>query len=227
MSFLFKPLDTPLIPILNTDLLFPVRRVFCVGRNYEAHAQEMGQTTRQPPFFFHKPADAIVCNPKVLQYPLMTNELHYEVELVVAIDKAFHHLSNTSPWDAVYGYALGIDLTRRDIQALAKQQGKPWDMAKGFDQSAPISSIIRKKEMGALLQGELTLSINDEVKQQANIRDMIWSIPELISELSQWVSIQPGDLIFTGTPSGVGEIVKNDSLKAQFNDLLELEFTIN
>lgn len=225
MTFLFQPTISS-IPVINSDKLFPVRRIYCVGRNYTEHAIEMGHSDREAPFFFTKPTDSIVVNPRNLQYPTMTNELHHEVELVVAIGQNGSEIELDNAWDFVFGYALGIDLTKRDLQAEYKKKSRPWDLAKGFDQSAPISSIVPYKEIGKLKEGKIELSINGEIKQHGNINQMIWSIPEIICELSKHVKLKAGDLVFTGTPSGVGTITKSNIIEATLLDL-SLEFQIN
>ncbi|NVK21170.1 MAG: fumarylacetoacetate hydrolase family protein [Kangiellaceae bacterium] len=221
---IFEIRPTPSIPILQSEQVFPVRHIYCVGRNYTEHAKEMGYSGREAPFFFSKPADAIVVNPTNLSYPTGTSELHHEVELVVAIGKTGQLIEIDNAWDHVYGYALGIDLTKRDVQAEAKAKSRPWDMAKAFDQSAPISSIISKQAIEHVTEGEISLCINKTVKQQANINQMIWSIPEIIVELSQHITLQAGDLIFTGTPSGVGGIKKGQHVSASLFGKLHLEF---
>ncbi len=228
MSFAFKPTITT-IPIISSEQEFPVRRVYCVGRNYADHAKEMGHSEREAPFFFMKPADAIVVNPETMCYPSMTKQLHHEIELVIAIrdSDAIHgfEVSTEQAWELVYGYALGVDLTKRDLQAEYKKQSRPWDLAKGFDQSAPISSIIPFEELGKLTDGNIELSVNNEIRQKGHINQMIWSIPEIISELSKHIVLKAGDLIFTGTPSGVDEIKKGQTIFANSFDL-NLNFKI-
>ena len=224
MAFELRP--TPCIPIEESDSYFPVRHIYCVGRNYAEHAQEMGYSGREAPFFFSKPADAIVANPTHIEYPNGTQELHHEVELVVAIGKTGKNIQLDNSWGYVLGYALGIDLTKRDLQAQVKQKGHPWEMAKAFDQSAPISSIITKRSLGQLTQGDIRLSVDGVVKQQGNLYQMIWSIPEIICELSKHIELKAGDLIFTGTPSGVGEIKKGQQLSASLLQKLSLDFLV-
>ncbi|HEY9030651.1 MAG TPA: fumarylacetoacetate hydrolase family protein [Kangiella sp.] len=243
MKTIIDPAAIPMIPVINVidsdsdegfstgsepiyDSQFPVRRIYCVGRNYAAHAREMGDDGREAPFFFSKPADSIVVNPKKLPYPRMTNDLHHEVELVVAIGEPADSVSVEQAEHCILGYALGIDLTKRDLQAEAKSKGRPWDLAKGFDQSAPISSIILKEELGLVTSGKISLSVDNDIRQSADISDMVWSIPEVISELSKHIALQPGDLIFTGTPEGVGPIQKGQLVQAEMLNRLKLAFTV-
>lgn len=226
MKFAFDAMKPVSIPIQQTEQEFPVRRVYCVGRNYAEHAKEMGHSEREAPFFFSKPSDALVINPFEIAYPSMTQELHHEVELVVAIGRGGFEISTDKAWGHVFGYALGIDLTKRDLQQSYKQKSRPWDLAKGFDQSAPITSIIPFEDFGQLEEGSIELSVNKELKQQGNINQMIWSIPEIIAELSKHIELKAGDLIFTGTPSGVGEIKKGQEVEANCLGL-SLKFTVS
>lgn len=226
MTTLFPTPEFPSIPILNSELTFPVRRVYCVGRNYTAHAKEMGHDDREAPFFFSKPADSLVINPQQLPYPTMTNQLHHEVELVIAINDELSQVSLHQAAQGIYGYALGIDLTKRDLQSQAKQKGRPWDLAKGFDLSAPISSIKPLTDMLEITSGPIGLSINQNIKQQGDLSDMIWSPIEVIAELSKHITLKAGDLIYTGTPEGVGAVEPGDRLQAQLKDELTLDFYI-
>ncbi len=207
---------------------FCVRRIFCVGRNYADHAREMGANPeREPPFFFTKPADAVVANHKAMPYPPATKNLHHEVELVVALASGGHDIPVDKANDHIFGYALGLDMTRRDLQSAAKEKGQPWDMGKGFDHSAPISAITPLSMIGILTAGPLQLSVNGAVRQKGDLSEMIWSVPEVISYLSGLVELAPGDLIYTGTPSGVGPVVKGDRLEAKFPGLETLSITIS
>lgn len=226
MTTLFPIPTTPQLPILGSELLFPVRRVYCVGRNYAAHAKEMGHDERELPFFFTKPADSLVIAPKVLSYPPMTNELHHEVELVIAISKELVEADEHQAADSIYGYALGIDLTKRDLQAEAKQKGRPWDLSKGFDQSAPITAIQPIADLDEINNGLIALSVNQVPKQEGQLADMVWAPAEIIAELSKHVTLKPGDLIFTGTPSGVGVVERGDKIEAKLNQELSLDFYI-
>ena len=197
----------------GTEPTFPVRRVFCVGRNYADHAREMGHDpTREAPFFFSKPADAIVHDGATLPFPTMTRELHHEVELVVAIGTRGDAIPVEHALDHVYGYAVGLDMTRRDLQRAAKEAGRPWDIGKGFDASAPCSAIVPAEEIGHPAEGSIRLHVNGETRQDADLRDLIWSVPEIIADLSRFVSLEPGDLIMTGTPAGVGPVEPGNEL---------------
>lgn len=201
------------VPVADGGL-FPVRRVFCVGRNYAAHAREMGaDPDREPPFFFTKPADALVTRATVA-FPPATRSLHHEVELVIAIGLGGTAIPAASALDHVYGYAAGVDLTRRDMQDEAKSLRRPWDMSKGFDESAPIGTIAPAARIGHPAAGRISLSVNGKVRQDGSLADMIWPIPDIIAFLSNLVALKPGDLIFTGTPEGVGAVERGDSLMA-------------
>jgi fumarylpyruvate hydrolase len=203
----------PVVPVADGGF-FPVRRVFCVGRNYAEHAREMGHDpTREPPFFFTKPADAVVIAGAEAPYPPATKDLHHEIELVVAIGREATGIDASAALDHVWGYAAGIDLTRRDLQAEAKKLGRPWDMAKGFDASAPIGEIAPASRIGHPAQGRIELAVNGTTRQLGDVADMIWSVPEAIAYLSGLVTLMPGDLIFTGTPAGVAAVVRGDVLE--------------
>jgi len=217
---IFNAPPRPTLAVAGSDSLFPVHRIYCVARNYEAHAREMGMQEREAPFFFCKPADAVVADGAVLEFPSRTENLHHEVELVVALAKGGRDLSVAAAGEAIYGYAVGLDLTRRDLQALSKEKGRPWDTAKAFDQSAPVSALT--KQNGLVESGAIELRVNGELRQQGDLADMIWSVPEVIAELSTYFELQPGDLIFTGTPAGVGPIVPGDKLAAGIEGVGEL-----
>jgi fumarylpyruvate hydrolase len=190
---------------------FPVRRIFCVGRNYAAHAREMGSDPdREPPFFFTKPADALVLPGADTPYPSATAKLHYEMELVVAIGTGGADIDTAAALSHVYGYAAGIDLTRRDLQDDAKATRRPWDMGKAFDHSAPIGEIAPAAAIGHPAKGRITLNVNGETRQDGDLADQIWAVPEIIAHLSRLVRLAPGDLIFTGTPENVGPLVRGD-----------------
>lgn len=222
--------DVPPIPsvgVHDSDDRFAVRRVFCVGRNYAAHAREMGNDPdREQPFYFTKPADAIVDNAVDVPYPPQTDNLHYEGEMVVAIGKAGTDINVNDALEYVYGYGVGIDLTRRDLQTDAKNKGRPWDVAKGFDHSAPCGEIHKVKQVGHIENARIWLSVNGEIKQDSNINKMIWSVAEVIANLSSFYNLQPGDLIYTGTPGGVGRIVVGDSIIVAIDGLTNLETKI-
>lgn len=204
---------TTRIPIEGASEAFPVRRIYCVGRNYAAHAREMGHDPdREPPFFFMKPADAYVASGGTLAYPRMTSDLHHEIELVVALGKGGTDIAEDDALAHVYGYGVGLDMTRRDLQAEAKKMGRPWDMAKGFDQSAPISNLKRAEDIGHPAKGAVRLDVNGQTRQSGDLDQQIWNVPETIAYLSRLVELQPGDLIMTGTPEGVAAIVSGDVL---------------
>ena len=227
MSFVIPPSPQPSVEIAGSDERFPVHRVYCVGRNYAKHAREMGMDPdREPPFFFSKPADAVVANGTPVPYPPRTSNLHHELELVVAIGTGGSDIPLDSALAHVYGYAAGLDLTRRDQQFAARDQGRPWDVAKGFDHSAPVSAIRPAAEMGHLEQGAIWLEVNGEPRQRANLSEMIWSVPEIVAELSTYYELRPGDLIFTGTPEGVGPVKRGDSLVGGIDGLETLRITI-
>jgi fumarylpyruvate hydrolase len=216
MNFAFPPPLTPAIAIEGTGLFFPVRRIWCVGRNYAEHAREMGgDALREPPFFFGKPPDAVVPGGGDLPYPAATNELHHEVELAVAIRGGGSDIAVEDAHRHVFGCALALDMTRRDLQAEAKRMARPWDMAKGFDQSCPISAIRSADRIGDMGAGQIWLAINGEERQRGNISDMIWSVAECIAALSELVRLAPGDLLLTGTPAGVGPVAPGDLLEAR------------
>ena len=211
-DFLFEPYAPVTIPIARGGL-FAVRRVYCVGRNYAEHVVEMGNDTRDPPFFFGKPADAIVVGGADLPYPGQTADFHHEIELVVAIGKDGSDIASADALNHVYGYAAGLDMTRRDVQAQAKKAGRPWDMAKGFDHSAPIGTIEPASSIGHPDRGAITLAVNGAERQRGDLADQIWSVPETIAYLSTFVALKAGDIIMTGTPAGVGPVVRGDVLE--------------
>ena len=215
------------LPIAGSAELFPVRRVYCVGRNYAEHAKEMGFTGREDPFFFCKPADALVAipagQPGQIPYPSKTANLHYEMELVVALDRGGVNIEVGRANDCVFGYALGLDMTRRDLQNDCKKQGRPWEIGKGFDASGPIGPIHPRAVIGTLSQGSITLSVNGVQKQSSDLAQMIWNIPESIAYLSGLFELKAGDLIFTGTPEGVGAVVKGDKMIGHIAGLGDFE----
>ena len=214
MKYVFAPFETPAVPVKGRDDFFPVRRIYCVGRNYAAHAREMGSNPeREPPFFFTKPATAIVQNNATIPYPPRTANLHHEIELVVALHKGGRDIAVANALDHVFGYAVGNDLTRRDLQSEAKDKGRPWDTAKAFDHSAPITAITPADVCGHIATGRIWLEVNGEVRQQGNIAELIWSVPEVIAELSTLFELAPGDLIYTGTPAGVSAVKSGDRIE--------------
>jgi fumarylpyruvate hydrolase len=227
MSHVFTPVAAPTAEVAGTDRRFPVHRIYCVGRNYADHVREMGaDPAREPPCFFSKPADAVVANGAPVPYPPRTANLHHEIELVVAIGRGGSRIPADAALEHVFGYAVGNDLTRRDLQAAAKDKGLPWDTAKGFDHSAPMTAIRRASDVGHLSQGAIWLEVNGERRQQADLAEMIWSVAEVVAELSTYYELQPGDLIFTGTPAGVGRVVRGDSLVGGIDGLDTLRTTI-
>jgi len=226
MKYAFAPTPIVTLPAMSCNP-FPVRRIFCVGRNYPEHAREMGvDPTRESPFFFMKPADAILPNNSILPYPPGTENLQPEVELVVAMQLGGRQIPIDKANDYIFGYAVGLDMTLRDVQQAARKKGLPWDMAKGFDHSAPCSAITPEFYTGVIAQGKIELKVNGEIRQSADVSDMIWKIPEIISYLSTLVEICPGDLIFTGTPAGPGPVVKGDVIEATVAGLEPLIVTI-
>jgi fumarylpyruvate hydrolase len=223
-TYAFDPPPAPAVPILGEAALFPVRRILCVGRNYAAHRREMGGgDDRDPPFFFAKPADAVVPPGQDAPYPSQTHNLHHEMELVAALGSGGTQLSSGEALACVFGYAAGVDLTRRDLQSAYREKGQPWEAAKGFDSSAPISAIRRS---GAPPSGRIRLCVNGEVRQDARVSDMIWGVAEIIAEASKLWRLAAGDLIFTGTPEGVGPLVRGDAVEGEVEDVGELKFRI-
>jgi fumarylpyruvate hydrolase len=226
MSFAFPPPAPPAVAILGRTERFPVHRIYCVGRNYAAHAREMGKDPeREAPFFFTKPADAIVANGAQIPFPSRTSDLHHEIELVVAIGKGGANIGISQALSHVFGYAVGIDLTRRDLQAEAKDKGRPWDTAKGFDRSAPITALTPAADV-TLDASKIWLKVNGTLRQQGALADMIWSVPEIIAELSTLFELAPGDLIYTGTPAGVAAIKSKDVLEGGVDGLETLLVTL-
>ncbi|MGB5863592.1 MAG: fumarylacetoacetate hydrolase family protein [Sulfitobacter sp.] len=227
MAYVIPAPVQPSLAVQGYDMRFPVRRIFCVGRNYEAHAREMGNDPdREPPFFFTKPADAACDTPCTIPYPPLTEDLHYEIELVIAIGKGGTNIAAADVMDHIYGASVGVDLTRRDLQAQAKQARRPWDWAKAFDLSAPIAAIKPLSEIPSLTQGRIWLAVNGEVQQDADIADLIWPVADHIATLSEGVTLAPGDLIMTGTPAGVGAVVAGDVITGGVDGIAELELTI-
>ena len=225
-AYVLDPPAVTTVPVEGGGL-FPVRRILCVGRNYWAHRREMGgggADDRDPPFFFAKPADAIVPPGRDVAYPSATHNLHHEIELVVALKAGGRDVPVATALDLVCGYAVGVDMTRRDLQAAARDKGQPWDSAKGFDASAPISAI--KPWTGPAPQGRIALSVNGEVKQDAVVADMIWAVDEIIAEASKLWTLTPGDLIYTGTPEGVGPLVAGDKVQGEVEGVGKLAFAI-
>ena len=230
MSYLFTPPATVAVPVVGQSALFPVHRIYCVGRNYEEHAKEMGFTGREPPFFFLKPADALVVVPAgdtgTMPYPSLTKNLHHEIELVVAIGKGGKNIAAAQAFDHIYGYAVGLDMTRRDLQGEMKKQGRPWSIGKGFDHSAPMGPITPAELAGAVVNAEIWLQVNGQDRQRSNINKLIWNIAESIEHLSAAWELQPGDLIFTGTPEGVAAVVSGDVMHGHITGLGDLQVKV-
>ncbi len=227
MSYAFPPPPTPSLSIEGHQDRFPIHRIYCVGRNYVDHALEMGgDPDREPPFFFSKPADAIVESGEDVPYPSATENLHYEMELVLAIGNSGKVTDPSEADDFIYGFAAGVDLTRRDLQANAKKQGRPWDSAKGFDHSAPCGSITPASAIDDISGASLCLKVDGLRKQQARISDMIWSPREIIAHLSSLYTLQAGDLIFTGTPAGVGPLISGNHVVGEISGLSPVKFSI-
>ena len=226
MTFVFPPPAQPAVPVAGSASLFPVNRIYCVGKNYAAHIREMGsEASRDAVCFFLKPANAVVTNGR-MPFPPGTSNLHYEGELVMAIGKGGRNIAPESALEHVFGYALGLDMTRRDLQLAAGRIGHPWDTGKAFDASAPISPITPVADCGHLTWGSIKLWVNGQLRQDADLGDLIWRTYEIISELSKLFTLQPGDLIFTGTPAGVGPVVAGDRMKLAIEHLGELDVEI-
>ncbi len=222
----FPPRPTPVIPVKGRDG-FPVARIFCVGRNYAAHAAEMGhEVDREAPFYFTKSAHAVLLSGQKMPYPPRTSDLHHEMELVVAIGAVAREVSQDDAMEAVLGYACGLDMTRRDLQAQAKEKRRPWDTGKDFENAAIIAPITPKSDVGPLGGLRIQLTVNDLVTQEAHLSDMVWSVPEIIADLSTLYTLGPGDLIMTGTPAGVGPVVPGDQLRGTIGDLDPVATTI-
>jgi len=227
------PFEVPgvFIPVVDSDEFFPVRRIYCIGRNYAAHAREMGSDpTREPPFFFQKPTDAVQLVPQGTvadhPYPTLTKNYHYEAELVAALHKGGRNIAVADALNHVYGYTLGLDMTRRDLQRALGDEKKPWEIGKSFDHSAPLGAIHRVGQVGHFSQGAIWLKVNGQVKQNANLNQMIWSVAEQISKLSEAFELFPGDIIFSGTPENVGPVVRGDVVEMHIDGLPNLSVKI-
>ena len=223
-DFVFQPAPPVALPVAGETARFPVRRVLCVGRNYAAHRREMGGDDRDPPFFFAKPADALVPPGETVPYPPATEDLHHEVELVVALKGGGADIPVEAALDHVFGYAVGVDLTRRDLQARAKDKGQPWEASKGFDASAPISAV--RRWGGPPPQGRISLSVNGQTRQDAVVSDMIWNVAEIIAQASRLWTLAAGDLIFTGTPEGVSPLVRGDVMAGAVEGVGDVAFEV-
>ena len=229
MSYVFNPAPTVSVPVLGTPLRFPVHRIYCVGRNYEEHAKEMGFSGREPPFFFMKPADALLVvnagETGTMPYPSLTQNLHHEIELVVAIGTGGKNIKAADALKHIFGYAVGLDMTRRDLQNEMKKQGRPWCIGKGFDHSAPIGPITRVALANDIARAEISLQVNGQERQRSNVSKLIWNIAETIEHLSAAWELQSGDLIYTGTPEGVAAVVAGDTMVGAVTGLASI--TVN
>lgn len=226
-DYIFTPPEQAAAAVRGTDRRYAVSRIFCVGRNYAAHAREMGgDPSREPPFYFTKPASALVPSGATVPYPPGTRDYHYEMELVIALGAPVFRVSPEVARAAIWGFAPGLDMTRRDLQAEAKKAGRPWDVAKGFEQSAVLGELVRTAECGAMDAGAITLAVNGETRQRGDLSDMIWNVAEIVANLSQFYHLKPGDLIYTGTPEGVGPVVPGDRLEGEIAGLGRIALTI-
>ena len=230
MDYCFVPAPTVSVSVVGQSAEFPVHRIYCVARNFEDHAREMGQTSREPPFFFMKPADAVLVvsagQTAPLPYPSLTHNLHHEIELVVAIGVGGKDITVEQASSHIFGYAVGLDMTRRDLQNEMKKQGRPWCIGKGFDHSAPIGPITPAQHLPDIDQANISLQVNGSVRQQSQLRQMIWNVPETIAQLSAAWELQPGDLIYTGTPAGVAAVVPGDSLTGSISGLTPISLKV-
>lgn len=224
--YVIAPPPQAALAVAGTSKLFPVRRIWCVGRNYIEHIREMGQDERAPPFFFAKPADAIVPDGGTVPYPPLTKDMHHEVELVVALKGGGRKVSPDKALDLIYGYGVGIDLTRRDLQIASREVKRPWEIGKAFDASAPCGALRPAAEIGHPAKGRIHLTVNGTVKQDGDLEQMIWNVPEVIAKLSEQVALAPGDIIMTGTPAGVGALVPGDKVVAEVAGVGRLGVTI-
>lgn len=225
-NYVISPPAPPSLPVAGSSKLFPVRRIWCVGRNYLEHIREMGNDEREPPFFFAKPSDALVRDGATIPYPSLTKDLHFEVELVVALKSGGRNISVEKANDCIYGYGVGIDLTRRDLQIASRNIKQPWEIGKFFDNSAPCSALRPVSEIGHPSRGKITLKVNGNLKQEGDLEQMIWNVPETISKLSEMIELTAGDVIFTGTPSGVGAVAEGEKMECEVEGVGRLTITI-
>ena len=227
MPYVVQPPSVPTVPVKGTQDVFPIHRVYCVGRNYAAHAIEMGHDPdREPPFFFQKNPDTIVPHGGVFPYPSRSNEVHFEIEMVVALSQGGKDIPVEQALDHVFGYAVGIDMTRRDLQEEAKKMGRPWEVGKAFEYAAPCSEIIPVSQIGHPDQGAVWLQVNGKMRQQGDLNQLIWKVPEIIAYLSGLFTLAPGDLIYSGTPAGVGPTVRGDVLHGGVDEVGEITVTV-
>jgi fumarylpyruvate hydrolase len=231
MSYVFNPAPVVSVPVFGSALRFPVHRIYCVGRNYEEHAKEMGFSGREAPFFFMKPADALVVvkpgETGRMPYPTLTSNLHHEIELVVALGKGGKNIAAADAHKHIFGYAVGLDMTRRDLQNEMKKLGRPWSISKGFDHSAPIGAITAAADAPDIASAEILLQVNGQQRQRSQIAKLIWNISEVIEHLSAAWELQSGDLIYTGTPEGVAAVVAGDSMSAGVTGLQSITVTVD
>jgi fumarylpyruvate hydrolase len=225
-AYVIPPPPQAVLAVSGSDKAFPVRRLWCVGRNYLEHIKEMGQDQREPPFFFGKPADAIVPDGGTVPYPSLTKDMHHEVELVVALKSGGRNIKTEKALDCIYGYGVGIDLTRRDLQIASREIKRPWEIGKAFDYSAPCGALKPAAEIGHPSKGRITLKVNGKLRQDGDLNQMIWNVPEIISKLSEMVELAPGDIIMTGTPSGVAATVAGDKIECEVEGVGTLHVSI-
>ncbi|WP_282092502.1 fumarylacetoacetate hydrolase family protein [Epibacterium ulvae] len=226
-NYIYPPAPPVSLPIANTDARFPVRRIYCVGRNYAAHAIEMGHDPEQePPFFFQKPADTILQPHQDFPYPSQSNDVHFELEQVIALGTGGQNIPIETALDHIFAYGVGLDMTRRDLQAAAKAKGRPWSTGKGFDHSAPMSALYPVAEIGHPTSGAVTLKVNGEARQNGDLAQMLWKPQEIITHLSQLFALFPGDLIMTGTPAGVGAIERGDLMEGQIAGIADIRVAV-
>ena len=224
MDNVIDPPEPAFLHVSGIDAVYPVRRIYCVGRNYAEHAVEMGHDPdKEPPFFFMKPADAIVRGGGELPFPVATEDLHHEIELVVALGRGGADIPVEGALECVYGYGVGLDMTRRDLQSVAKKMGRPWDLAKGFDRSAPMSELVPAVQIGHPAEGAIWLDVDGERRQAGDLAQQIWKVPETIAYLSTLVELAPGDLIMTGTPAGVGAVSPGSTLRGHVDGVGDIE----
>lgn len=227
MPFVVAPPDQISLPVQGEAGRYPVQSLFCVGRNYADHAIEMGHDpNREPPFFFIKPNWAVIADGETLEYPAFSNDVHHEIELVVALGKGGRNVAVSDAMSLVYGYAVGLDMTRRDVQQEAKDKSRPWEAGKSFVGAAPCSAVVPITQTGEVTDAAISLDINGEVRQAGNVNQMIWKVPEVISRLSELFVLNPGDLIFTGTPAGVGPVQKGDKLVGRVDGVSQLSVEV-
>ena len=226
-AYVFKPAAVPTLPVVGSEALFPVHRIYCVGRNFADHAIEMGHDpNKEPPFFFQKNPDTLVMQGDDFPYPSETKDVHHEIELVVALSKGGTDIPLDQALDCVYGYAVGLDMTRRDLQGEAKKLGRPWETGKAFENSAPCGPLHPVEKVGHPTDGAIWLKVNGETRQSGDLNQMIWKVPEMISYLSKLFELKAGDLIFAGTPAGVGAIVKGDAMEGHVDGVGDISFKV-